>query len=214
MLHRLAKSTYKLEWWNESINYYSTLVQSYPSNVLAKKELVMAKQRLLENQTGNYDMKFIVNESLSKKSHPLFFDVADYKNHAIKVIETTEKGRGLVAIDDIQKGTLLICSKAFSMSYNDTKSFTAICINPDSPTIYRKNSYYSMGHTIETILNNPHRTFDVYNLCAGTLGKVQNIPDGIIDPHRIEQIIATNCFGPGNDLLNTPNYGKKIECDL
>ena len=59
-------------------------------------------------------MKRIVEEL---KSGKLRLDVADYMSNSIKIEEVTGKGKGIVATEDIKRGTLIVASKAVSISY-------------------------------------------------------------------------------------------------
>jgi hypothetical protein len=56
----------------------------------------------------------------------LFFEFPDYIG-PVELCDIPGKGKGLVASQDIEKGSLLLASKAFSLTYEPQNDIHLIC---------------------------------------------------------------------------------------
>ncbi|KAH7699132.1 TPR domain protein [Aphelenchoides avenae] len=122
-----------------------------------------------------------------------FLDVADYVG-PVEVADIAGKGKGLVATEDVTKGTLLMVSKAFAMSYPDEYAPMVSGFNRVAGTRQSKPDTLNVVKAILTLERNPHRAREVYALYAGTFSRVEVLPEGIVDTGRIEQALIYNSF--------------------
>lgn len=118
----LGKAAYGMRKWEQSVQRFEQLCEASPDNVAAKEGLDAAKARLTESRTGNFD--FVKLYEAAKRGVE-DIDVADYVG-PIKVVDIPGKGKGIVASQDVKKGTLLIVSKAFAVVDNDYAADTAL----------------------------------------------------------------------------------------
>ena len=114
-LFRMGKASYFMREYEKSARYYSQCLDLNPANKEADEELGRSKRRLNESVTGIYDMKDLIEKH---KNGDLRFDVADYNSPDIKVVEVATNCKGVIAVNSIKKGTLLVVSKAVSIAYN------------------------------------------------------------------------------------------------
>ena len=112
----------------------------------------------------------IKNSDLVSTQPILRLDVADYKSDLINIVDIPNKAKGVVALRDIQRGTLLVVSKAFSITYdceNDGKSKPLY-----SEYLYKNNMHTQQPNVIvavEAIESNPYLAKEFYSLYAGIL---------------------------------------------
>ncbi len=110
----------------------------------------------------------IKNSGLMSNEFLLRLDVADFKSDLIEIVEIPNKSKGVMSIKDIKKGTLLVVSKAFSITYdveNDGKSKPLY-----SDYLYRNNMQSQQPNVIvavEAIESNPYLAKEFYSLYAG-----------------------------------------------
>ena len=100
----------------------------------------------------------------------LRLDVADFKSDLIEIVDIPNKSKGVMSIKDIKKGTLLVVSKAFSITYdveNDGKSKPLY-----SEYLYKNNMQSQQPNVtvaVEAIESNPYLAKEFYSLYAGIL---------------------------------------------
>src|SRR5687767_8378618 len=109
----MGKAAYGMRNWPLAIEHYTSLHSLSPNNPWSEGELIKARARLHESTTGQYDFLAMHREFKQKKCFN--FDIADYFG-PIEVVSIHGKGKGIVAAKDLPKGTLLMVSKAFSLS--------------------------------------------------------------------------------------------------
>jgi tetratricopeptide (TPR) repeat protein len=212
ILIRLARSAYGMRNWKLSVDYYSSLLNLDGTNQIVIEEIQQAKQRYEESTSGKYNLYHIMDEYIRSLAtqKPLFFDVADYSG-PIEITDIVGKGKGLVASADIPKGTLLIGSKAFSLSYNPQDDFILIPRDFLRKLILRKTAYLNITKTIQTLKNNPHRASELYSLYSYSYDRKEIIEDNIIDTGRIEEICLFNSFQPQEILFPFSNLSAETQ---
>ncbi|TDL17571.1 TPR-like protein [Rickenella mellea] len=109
-LYCCAMGHYYMQNYVAAIELLNSLIQAYPSNEIAKKDLQRATQRRREQTTGAYDFAEMLKVSRGPSPQ---MDVADY----IGPVE--QRAGGIFATRDISVGELLMCTKAFEFVYSN-----------------------------------------------------------------------------------------------
>lgn len=112
--YRMARASYSMRQFIDAADNFRKCLEINPKNFNAKEELMRSQARIKESETGEYDMKRVVDDV---KTGKLRLDVADYVSSSIEIRELKGKGKGVVAKEAIKRGTLLVASKAASISY-------------------------------------------------------------------------------------------------
>jgi hypothetical protein len=150
-------------------------------------EINACRQRLDEASTGLYDWHRIHNQMAHNKEN-VNLDVADYLG-PVKVVDIVDKGKGMVVTRDMERGELLLASKAFSLSNIDNINSTGV-----------SQLASLVINTITALKNCPAMAKYVYSLYAGSSDRSVSLPNGIVDTDRIWQICVYNRFGLVGDL--------------
>ncbi len=166
---RKAKAEYLMRKYSISKKTFNECLTINPENKEAQDGKTKCKQRIHESKTGEYDFDYIIkNSDLMSVECTLRFDVADYKSNLIDVIDIPTKSKGVIAVKEIKRGTLLVVSKAFSITYdseNDGKSKPLY-----SGYLYENNMQSLQPNVVvavEAIESNPYLAKEFYQLYAG-----------------------------------------------
>ncbi|KAI1728148.1 SET domain-containing protein [Ditylenchus destructor] len=171
---RMGQAAYGLRQWEMALKHLKYAARKYPEEV--NDDVCRTKVRLLEASQGIYDISQLYDETAKRGKNHL--DLADYTG-PIQIADMPQKGgKGMVAINDIPKGTLLMGSKALSMS----------------------NEQSLVAETVEVLQRNPHRLEDIYSLYAGDSPRDIDIPKDRINVDRISKICLYNSFIVANRL--------------
>lgn len=119
------------------------------------------------------------------------------------------KGQGLSVTSNVPEGTLLLASKVFAVSSPDKESSVPVVFDFSRRLILTKSESCFIPEAIRTIRLNPQRTSQLYQLYAGDHPPIV-LPDGIIDPGRINEIVTLNSFQAGNE--GELGVGDPAEC--
>ncbi|KAI6177647.1 SET domain-containing protein [Aphelenchoides bicaudatus] len=179
-LFRMGLAAYGKRDWKLAVDHFQAVRDEFPANKDVGVELDKATARLAESQTGKYDIKTMYTES---KSGKLEFDVADYVG-PIEVTDVQGKGKGILATENIKKGTLLSVSKAFAIGYQKDHRGYLMAVNLIRDHADGAANKLQMIRVMEKLRKNPSRAKEVYSLFAGKLPRDENIPEGIIDTAR------------------------------
>lgn len=189
--------------WKLSVEHFSTLLDEFPKNSNATKELIKAEARFNEATTGQYDLGKMFEERLRNVQ---LFDVADYTG-PVEISEVPGKEKGLIATKDVKKGTLLLSSKAYTMAFKDPENFL-LGLNMITNKWDSSTHILATIETIQKLKKNPQTAKELYALYAGDLKRDVEIPDWVIDTGRIEQILCFNSFEfpevENEDLVSKP----------
>uniref|UniRef100_A0AC34GNU2 SET domain-containing protein n=1 Tax=Panagrolaimus sp. ES5 TaxID=591445 RepID=A0AC34GNU2_9BILA len=203
--YRMGQAAYGMREWEKAINHLEDVLKEFPENENAKKELKRATDRLAEQKDGNFDLKAMFVESKKTKAQ---LDVADYKG-PIEIANAIGKGRGIIASKDIQKGTLLVVSKSFASGYFQDFLGILMAINLAEKKIDTTAHTLQAIQTMQMLKNNPQRANEIYDMYAGDdMMEKEELPFGVIDATRIQQISSLNAFSP------TTWDGVGVELDL
>ena len=94
------------------------------------------------------------------KKGDIYMNVADYTSNDIKIVELEKNCKGVFAVKPIKKGTLLVVSKAISVSYENEKDDLEI---PSVMTCIEENT----AKIIIKMDNDPELAKQIYYLYAG-----------------------------------------------
>lgn len=123
---RMGKAAYQMRHYAKAKQFYEKCLSINKKLSEADAELKRANQRLQEARTGVYDFKSMLEQYLKKEVY--HFDVADYESSKLKVTDIPNKSKGVVAVEDIKKGTLLVVSKAVSAYFKPKEAQTNFLI--------------------------------------------------------------------------------------
>lgn len=112
-LYRASQALYHLDQYRKCSQVLEKLLQYYPENKVAIREVARVQRRLREQNFGQYDFGSMYNAS---KDEPLSLDNATYIG-SVKVQESRGRGGGLFTTKNVAAGELLLCEKAFCYSY-------------------------------------------------------------------------------------------------
>jgi tetratricopeptide (TPR) repeat protein len=182
-LFRRGQASYGLRDWTRAIEEFENIETNYPDAHMAGPSLTRARQRVLESQTGNYQMAALAPTF----GHLFKHDVADYIG-PVEIVDIPEKGKGLIVTANVREGTLLLASKAFAIAESDHNEHLVF----DTPTLL-------LAEVTRMLQNNPHRTSEFYQLDSGKLSR-EPIPNGTVDIDRINAISEINHIIIENEL--------------
>lgn len=129
-LYRAALSLYELGRFQESHQALASLISYYPHCHAAKKEIIRTKQRLREQEHGDYDFGAMYKAA---EDTPPCVDNATFAVN-VEVRASNGHGRGLFTMNDVTAGELLLCEKAF-----------AYCSSKDSRMSVLLNTHTNQG---------------------------------------------------------------------
>lgn len=113
--YRMGRALYSMRQFTDALDSFQKCLELNERNSKAKEECKKCQERIRESETGEYNMKRIINDV--KAGNKLRLDVADYLSSSIQIEDVRGKGKVLMAIEDIKRGTLLTASKAVSIVY-------------------------------------------------------------------------------------------------
>jgi hypothetical protein len=194
--------------------YFETCVKINKQNEEAQIELAKSNERIFESKTGNYDFEKIMTQYLKENR---LFDVADFKSDCIAVANIPKKSKGVIATENIKKGTLLVVSKAISaVFHSDINKNENLCtkINLVSKRSDFNDGSQNFVNTVYSMQSDPELAKQIYSLYSGTeYDRNDKTNEFIIDISRVDQIQKFNSFAVVNyiDLLKgvKPDPAKK-----
>lgn len=112
-LFRQARALYELGEFGRCMERLNQLLESHLGNEDAHKELIRAKARLDEQQSGKYAFGHLYKQA--RRTPPLL-EFATY-SLIVEVRKSPGRGRGLFTTRAVSAGEVLLCEKAFAYSY-------------------------------------------------------------------------------------------------
>uniref|UniRef100_A0A914Z682 SET domain-containing protein n=1 Tax=Panagrolaimus superbus TaxID=310955 RepID=A0A914Z682_9BILA len=208
-LYRMGQAAYGMREWQKAANHFVEVLKEFPKNVTVGGDLKRATARLAEQKYGKYDFKAMLLQS--KKQKPQL-DVADYVG-PIEIANIPGKGRGIVATKNIKEGTLLAVEKAFSSGFS--QDFPVSLEPVFLGDLSAQAQMLQVIQTMKNLQNNPQKAEELYGLYAGDeMKQTENVPPGIIDAAKIQQICSLNRWGSGCDnLANVYNLDGQLQED-
>ncbi|KAL2050079.1 hypothetical protein ABVK25_009689 [Lepraria finkii] len=191
--YRAAFSLYELGRFQQSHQALASLISYYPYCHAAKKEIIRIKQRLREQELGDYDFKAMYRAA---KDTPPCLDNATFAGN-VEVKVSNGCRRGLFTRKDVIAGELLLCEKAFS--YCSSKhSKTSLLINTHTNRATLSTQADLITATVQKMFRNPSLRPVFTSLHYGDYkpvdgAEVDGIP--IIDTFLVDRIVSLNVFG-------------------
>lgn len=146
----MGRAMYEMRQFGQAVDEYRKCLALNSDNQRAREELERSERRVRESETGEYDMKKLVEDVRAGK---LRLDVADYVSKSIRIEEVSGKRNRLVASADIKRGELLCASKAISIAYEKECHFDNnvhdLCIQNVIQLVFDQsttNLFFKMQH--------------------------------------------------------------------
>ncbi len=195
----MGKAAYMKRQYFEAEKYFESCLKLDEKNYKANIELARSKSRTTETTSGVFDFEKIIKEYSNRKN--LNFDVADYQSPKITVVDIPNKSKGVIASENIKKGTLLVVSKAISAVLNilEPKNFSTNITSTTTEEESQSFQNLNFVNTIYRMQSNPELAKQVYSLYAGpNYNRDEKLNEFTIDIPRIDQILKLNSFGVDN----------------
>ncbi|CAF4436120.1 unnamed protein product, partial [Rotaria sp. Silwood2] len=200
-LYRCVKAFYGLENYDEALVQVKKLLKIDLKNVDGHRELTSIVTRI-EEKKGLYNFNQMIEEA--KKSSTSRLHNASYVG-PVQITEiSTERGRGLVLTEDVRKGQLLLCSKAFSITY-PTECSEVYHFNAVTKLVETGDHGVNTAQVINKLQNNPSLSSSFFQLYAGQHRIGETPPTATaeaIDSFWVSDICSMNTFGVSEDGVN------------
>jgi hypothetical protein len=197
---RAGTAAYNLGEFGRAKDFFEEQTKLTPDDKSASISLRRTKVRLREQETGTYNWVKI-RTGLSQ-ARP-YVDAATFLNN-IEIGGSPGRGRGLFMTRDITAGEIVMCEKAFCMSWgHDVETLTAMTCDIRDDQIRLSPVGLSRSIT-RMLLCNPSQIARVLWLYGDYQGDGKNVSrseDGpIVDTFRVHDIMSRNAFGPGSQF--------------
>ncbi|KAI5194227.1 SET domain-containing protein [Aureobasidium subglaciale] len=192
-LYVAGSAAYQLRQFALADGFFQRVLSVCPADIQSAKYLRKTRERLREESIGAFDFTAMLEQQT----------LADHANFINKteIRESTDRGRGVFAKDDISCGELIFCEKAFAISHPST-------VSPSNPNLVQNNNYYGgcgkavaalWLRTVQKLFANPSLAPELLNLYGGasyTDGFVALNVDGniVLDVFQVLQIIDHNVY--------------------
>lgn len=210
--YRAGCAAYNLGNYEQAKRFFEAQQNLSPDDKDAKKELKRIEKRMLEAETGSYDL-IKIRSTLSPK-HPRV-DAATFTiNTEIK--DSPGSGRGLFATRDLRAGEIIMGEKPLCVVWgHESEAFTAMTYDLRDDKI----RFSPVGLTkaiVQKLHSNPSLIKPVMQLYSdwqddGETAPEQTAQGPIVDVFRVHDIMSRNAFHPGNqfghDTARTPSTG-------
>ena len=199
-MERAGKACYGIRIFDKALEYFVQL-NDIDDSARVKAEVARCQKRILE-QSGVYDMNVIHYSPFENR-----LDIADYWNPCIEIAQIEGKGRGIVAKNDIQPGTLVMVSKAFQKSFHiDVKDMMLFELSFKTKRANRGTQMDCFAKVMGNVQKNKSQLQKIYSLYSGPFSedrKPQRLfadvdeQEMIVDAQVIHHILSFNSFGSG-----------------
>ena len=115
-LFRAARASYSLGCFARCRSYLAELVELYPGNKAAIKDIERCELRSQE-QAGEFDFASMLNEAVTKQPSPRLDRAAYIGPIEVRKCAIESHGRGLFTTKAVKAGELLLCEKAFITAF-------------------------------------------------------------------------------------------------
>lgn len=173
-LFRQARALYDMERYSECKAKFELLISSSPSNSEAKAELERTKERLHEQDTGEYSFTRMYRAA---KNSPPLVDCATFSK-LVEARPSPGRGNGLFTTRAVSAGELLLCEKAFA--YADERQDQRILMNLHTKKMTIGGSALLIEDIAQKLYHNPHAMESFTDLYHGDFSsKSGMICDGV-----------------------------------
>lgn len=122
-LFRAARASYSLGCFARCRSYLAKLLELYPGNKAATKDVERCGLRSQE-QAGEFDFASMLDEAVTKQPSPCLDRAAYIGPIDVRKCAIESHGRGLFTTKAVKAGELLLCEKAFITAFAPDSSKT------------------------------------------------------------------------------------------
>jgi tetratricopeptide (TPR) repeat protein len=172
-LFRASRALYELDRFPESLSYLQRLVERYPDNTAAQKELSRTKLRVEEEKYATFDFRMML-DMVGKDIMSL--DCATYVG-PVAVKESKGRGRGVFLTRDVKAGELLVCEKACAVEHtSDAESGTMLLVfNINTNRITKGQQASVIAQIVNQLYRNPSKAESITSVYSGSHNTVKAI---------------------------------------
>ena len=123
---REARALYELGHFQASLEKLQDLLTTHPGNAAAASEMNRAKERIREQQTGEYNFRHMYEQA---KETPRIIDSATFSAPVEVRGDVPGREHGLFTTVPVVAGQLLLCEKAFGYSSANKESVIRVYMN-------------------------------------------------------------------------------------
>lgn len=192
---RAGRAQYQLGNFAAAQEYLDEALGLDPTDKTAKADLARTKQRILEQNEGNYNFAAMAQSATT--SHKKL-DHATFTNNT-RIGSSGKRGRGLFATKDIKHGDVVMVEKAFCVRFGDElgKEYSLL-ININTDRVQFGTHAECLYDTIDKIRHNPGQASEFFELFDGGKfkGKQVRSVDGavVLDAFQVLAIAELNGF--------------------
>ncbi|KID83169.1 TPR domain protein [Metarhizium guizhouense ARSEF 977] len=204
-LFRQARALYELGEFGRCMERLNQLLESHLGNEDAHKELIRAKARLDEQQSGKYAFGHLYKQA--RRTPPLL-EFATY-SLIVEVRKSPGRGRGLFTTRAVSAGEVLLCEKAFAYSYagdDDAADQSQMLMNLSTKRMTVGGQARLLTQIIQKLYHNPQMSSAFKDLHHGDYKAVGvSEADGtpVVDSFLVEKVISLNSFGAPRSTFST-----------
>lgn len=190
--YRAGVAAYYLQNFVHAEECFRQVLELSPQDVDAQRELERTSERLIEQQTGEYD--FLTMAEVAAAG-PKLLDHASY-TALVEIKDTKDRGHGLFAKQDIKPGELVLCEKAFAIGFkSDTAKDFNMLLNINTGSTTTGPNLERLCNAVTKLQHNPQLAKGFACLYNGdyrpeTIGQV----DGVVDVFQVEAALQYNGF--------------------
>ncbi|KAH8108158.1 hypothetical protein BXZ70DRAFT_914436 [Cristinia sonorae] len=210
-LVRATKAYYSSRRYQE----VQQLAEMYPDDADVQEFSTKSRERIHENDTGNYDWQALYRESRQPASRP---DIAPYTGPV--EVRSPENGvRGVFVTRDVKAGELLVVSKPIASCFPEDNPKRGMELflahNFLTSTIDTRADYTLIETVVQRMWEDPNLANTIGSMYAGKsmppttayppMSTNQpplshpRVPSSNIDIARVEAVCSLNAFGLGDD---------------
>ncbi|KAI7775561.1 hypothetical protein LA080_006572 [Diaporthe eres] len=193
---RAGRAQYQLGNFDLAKEHLDEAARLDPTDDTVKADLARIKQRILEQQTGDYDFSAMTQSATP--SHKKL-DHATFTSNT-RIGSAGKRGRGLFATKDIKHGNVVMVEKAFCVRFGDElgKEYSLL-ININTNRAQFGTQAECLYETMDKIRRNPYQASEFFDLFDGGKfkGKKVRSVDGafVLDAFQVLAIAELNGFG-------------------
>jgi len=194
-LYRKVKVLWGLQKYQEAIHFMEKKIPKATLTQPDFQNLLLQCHKFLEQSKGNYEIHDLMTLSRTKVN-----EIGEYTG-PVEVAKIPGKGRGLQATSDINKGQLIVCSKAFFLLYDD---------DPNRPHAVGGTHAYLVASICHKLSLEPSFRPTFFDLYSGPSDVIPEISKTTQDPISKEEvrlvgsIVANNFTSCEMDLSPSP----------
>ncbi|KAK7700105.1 hypothetical protein SLS64_011123 [Diaporthe eres] len=192
---RAGRAQYQLANFDLAKEHLDEAARLDPTDDTVKSDLARIKQRILEQQTGNYDFSAMAQSATASYKK---LDHATFTSNT-KVASAGKRGRGLVATKDIKHGDSVMVEKAFCVHFGDELGKKcSLLINVNTDRVEYGAQAECLYEAIDKVRRNPDQASKFFDLFDGGKFKGNGVRslDGavVLDVFQVQAIAELNGF--------------------